>query len=227
MMNTAPVQSRRPWVRRGRVIVASVCSAVALTSCNIVGPALMLAEGAKRIPGEFDLPVGQIGVVFIDNTEARIPERRLVTTAGAVATDEILNRTEVASMLDPNAAQLLTRRETFDEQLSIAEIGSRVGADFVIYVAPTNFTLQGDGATFTPRIGALIKVIDVQTGARLWPEDPEGREILVNYSKGQGLTPETTADMNAANVDLANTLGASIAQLFFKTDQLENVQRNR
>ena len=216
----SPTDRSRPLA----VLALAAFGLATIPGCNVVGSAVYVVQGPDKIPAAYELPEERSVLVFIDNRDGRIPERRLVSTASAAAESELLNMAKVADVVDSRPAQLLVRRESSDTPMSIAEVGRSMDASLVIYVAPDEFILSSDGASYSPKLSAYVKVLDVETGARLWPADREGYRLNLSPPPKPGLGPESAADRRAGNVGLANLLGQGIAQLFYDVDRFRTVR---
>jgi hypothetical protein len=192
--------------------------------CNVVGSAAYIIQGPDKVSAAFELPEDRSVLVFIDNSEGRIPERRLVSTASAAAESELLNLAKIVDVIDSRPAQLVVRRESAEAPMPIVEIGRAVDAELIVYVAPDEFILSSDGASYSPKLSAYVKVIDTVSGERLWPKDPEGFRLNLSPPPRPGLGPSSAADRRAGNVELANLFGQGIAQLFYDVDRFRTVR---
>ena len=109
--------------------------------------------------------------------------------------------------------------------MSITEIGQKVGAKTVVYVAINRFELQGAGQTFLPSAVVSVKVLDVESGQRLWPGTAQGQMIRVGGEYQPGEIPDTATEVTRAQESLALQAGIGVAQLFYTHEITESVTR--
>lgn len=102
------------------------------------------------------------------------------------------------------------------KKLSIQHIGKEVGADLVVYVNITDFSLQSDpdNPLIFPKAKAYVKVVEVTTGERLWPIDLAG-EPLETSGRMEGDLASDSADNSKWSDQLTDQLAVEVAMLFF------------
>lgn len=171
-------------LRRNSVVfarVAAACASVAAgaallasAGCNIIVPAAYILEGPPTVDAAFVLPEGKRTVVFVDDTKNDLPRTALRVKIGDTIVESLLEQglvTEAISSSD--AMQVARRRDTDSKKLSIAQIGEECGAEIVIYVKIKSFMLTPDGSVPRPIGETEVKVLDIGTGERIFP-DPNG-----------------------------------------------------
>lgn len=185
------------------------------TGCNIVGAGTYLVHGPAKDPAEFTIPQQTI-VVFIDDRANVLPRSRFVKQIAMRATNELLKVQKVVpEAIDPDAITREAARERAGSLMSIEEIGRKVQADIVIYAVPRKFTLVDERGT-VPTCIMEVKVIDAESGARLWPGPTQYEYHRLNVE----LAYKSTLDYDPNRVDelqqkLADVAGLRLAQLFF------------
>jgi len=183
--------------------------------CNIVGPAMYLVQGPDKTPAQFTLPQ-QTTVIFIDDRANILPRSRLVRQMALSATNELLKVQQVIpEAIDPDAINREAVRETRGHLMSIDEIGRKVGAGIVIYAVPRQFSLVDDRGT-VPTCILEVKVVDTESGLRLWPgpREYEYHRLVVELAYKSPLRyDEGKAD--ELQQQLATTAGLRLAQLFY------------
>lgn len=183
--------------------------------CNLVGAGTYLISGPEKTPARYTLPQQTI-VVFIDDRANVLPRSRFVNQIAMRATNEILKVQElVPEAIDPAAVNRESARETTGNIMSIEEIGRKVHADIVIYAVPRQFTLVDERGTM-PTCIMEVKVVETESGARLWPPptDYEYHRLTVE------LAYKSTFEYDPNKVDelqqkLADVTGLRLAQLFY------------
>ncbi len=213
-------------------LLASVAAALA-GGCNIAGPAFYFLHGPEKVPAAYTLDKAKSTVIFLDDRTNRIPSRATRDLIGKTAEEDLLNQGIVADMVQSRKIQTVVARERYGKPMGIAEVGRAVDARVVIYAWVDQFTLSTDGQTFAPAAALRLKVVDAETGARLFPPpDTDGWYALsVVVPPQQGNTPDGSAPRQQAEQNLARYVGQSLARVFYKHEStkspadLEDVSR--
>lgn len=186
--------------------------------CNIAGPALYFLHGPDKTPAVFTLDKHKSTVVFIDDRTNRIPSRATRDLIGITAEEALLAEDVVADMVQSRKIQTVVARERYGKPLGIAEVGRAVDAKVVVYAWVDQFTLSTDGQTFAPTAALRIKVIDAESGQRLFPgPDTDGWfAFSVAVPAQQGVAPDTSALRQRSEQSLARYTGQSLARLFYE-----------
>lgn len=207
---------------------AVVCTFGALASCNIVGPALYFVHGPPKVEAKTELDEARTHVVFVDDRRSLLPRRSLRRTIGTVCEETLIAKDVLpAEKVIPSSAALQAARgESADQLMSIAEIGTQVGADVVIYIDLQRWTLSQDGATISPTAQAAVKIYDAANKTRLWPADEAEWPVLVQSPpRVQGAMPTDRRAISRLEEALAGTLGLEVAKLYF-TYEVDSVESN-
>ena len=216
-----PNATNRSLCRTAHALAALTLVGSMLAGCNLVAGATMLVKGPPTVAAAYRLPEATT-VVFVDDRTNVLPRRVLRETIGRAAEGELLRKTVVPDMVSSRSADLAVSQETLDEPLTIAQIGAAVGADQVIYVTIDAFTLSADGATLLPQAVLRVKVIDVATSERIWPDEHRGQEISPALEFRRGQSPESRTEMLRLQEELAASCGVAVAQLFFKHERTQS-----
>ena len=128
----------------------------------------------------------------------------------------------IDDLISARGTHIAARQESHDNPLSLQAIGEAVDADVLIWISIDSFSLTPDGQTFAPISETRVKIIDVATGERLWPEEPEGFSRVIRMPTQQGMAPTTRAEVLEAQQNLASWTGIGVAQLFFKREMTED-----
>ncbi|HYE02520.1 MAG TPA: hypothetical protein VD963_04725 [Phycisphaerales bacterium] len=206
-----------------RAVLAGLLGAVLLSGaagCNIIGPAAYFAMGPEKVPAQYQLDEHKPVVVFVDDRASRVPDRVVRRRIGQAADEHLVARKLAKDVIAADSVAAVVAREKFGRPMGIADVGRAVSAGQVVYVRIEEFTLSADGTAFAPRAVADVKVVDVETGTRLWPDgDPGYHQLVVELPPRQGTAPRTTAELIEAQRVLAQRLGTAIGQLFYEHEQ--------
>jgi hypothetical protein len=199
------------------MLAAMGCGA-ALSSCNIVGPAVAIVHGPEKVPAAFELDPELPTVIFIDDRNSRVPRRSLRLMMAQEAEKALLDADKIKDMISAQSALSASQGDKDGRPLSIAEIGKAVGASVVIYATVDSFSLFPDGQAFAPICQMRVKVIDATSDKRVWPEDRAGHAVVTRAVVRGEITPNTN-DRARAEDDLARQAGMDLAQLFYKHER--------
>jgi len=204
----------RPAMRLALIMIMGVMLLSATAGCNIIIPASYLIEGPPKIPAVFELPSKRT-VVIVDDKANRMARVALRVEVGDSTGTELLANDVVAEVITTrDAVALIRRMDTASKPISIQRIAESLGAEQVIYVEIDEFVLAGGRSEGGPQAVALIKVLDITTGTRLWPS--VGSEAVA--SELQDINPsilDTSAGRREIEDKLAAKLGSDIAKYFY------------
>ncbi|MSR44050.1 MAG: hypothetical protein EXS15_01655 [Phycisphaerales bacterium] len=204
----------QPFVRRCRIALVVVGGAVALQGCNFLIPLTYLAEGPPKAPAAFELPSKRTAFV-VDDRKNRMARVALRVEIGESAATGLLENSVVPEVISTRDSVAMVRRlDTASKPVSIQRVGESLGAEQVVFIEVDEFNLSGGRAEGGPEAVALVKVIDITTGERLWPS--AGSEAV--QSSLQDIDPSlitTSAGRREIEDKLAAQLGDDIAKLFY------------
>lgn len=200
---------------------ACLLASVALWSggCNLVGAGAYIIHGPEKQPAEYVLPQ-KMAVVFIDDRANVFPRSRLIQQTALRATNELLKVAKVVpGALDPSTITREAARETTGRLMPIDEIGRKVNAEIVIYAVPRTFSLADERGTI-PTCILDVKVVDCQTGERLWPAatESEYHSLTVELAYKSPLRYEDER-LQELQQKLADVTGLRLAQLFYQHER--------
>lgn len=194
---------------------------VVLSGCNLVAAGYFVVKGPPKVPSVYTLDPKRSMVVYVDDRANRLPRRNLRQTIAEQIEATLLKNEAVSDVIASRGAMIATTSESFDEPMSLVEIGRAVDAEVLIWIAIDSFMLTPDQVSFVPTARVRVKVIDVVTGDRLWP--PAGEPLTpIGFSmkQQQGTVPTTRGDMLKAYEQLAKYSGIGIAQMFFEHEAM-------
>ena len=201
--------------------ISVICAAVLLVAgCNYLLPAIYIIEGPPKAPAAFELPSKRT-VVIVDDKINRMPRVALRVGIGdSVGTHLLENDVVPETITTRDAVALIRRMDTASKPISIQRICESLGAEQVVYVEIDEFNLSGGREEGGPEAVALVKVLDIANGSRLWPT--AGSEAVQSFL--QDINPSlitTSAGRREVEDKLAEKLGEDIAKLFYAHERRE------
>ncbi|CAN0562765.1 unnamed protein product, partial [Laminaria digitata] len=154
---------------------------------------------------------------------SRITQRRLRYAIAENATQELLQKRILVDMVDPRGILTAASNEQYGKQMSISELGRAVDADIVIYAVVTDFSMTPEAGAYLPRCSMRVKLVETNTGERLWPNDERGHMVNVQIPQRPGTGPATSGDRVEIEQSLSERAGLGLAQLFYKHEIQETV----
>ena len=186
-----------------------------IVGCNIVGAVTYKVAGPTPIAPKYAPPKEPM-VVLVERYNAPSSS---VTESETLAKEIFrdLSAHDVAQQIDPITVMNLRDEDPQKfKTMTVSQIGSRVTARQVLYVNLTAAGIESSdgGGMFRGVMAARVKVIDVATGATVWPTDaadgyPISGEIKPTLAN-QSATPD------AARLALIRKMAVSTARLFYK-----------
>lgn len=201
---------------------AALLLGLGIGGCNYLIPASYLIEGPPKEEARYELPRRKT-VVYVDDRANRMTRAALRTAVGEEVGTLLLQQALVPEVISAKDAVAYARRvDTSDKQVSIRKIGEAVGAEQVIYIDVDDYRISSDGATPQPAAVVNVKVIDVASGARLWPDGTDAGETLVVRTREQSLDLYgSSAGRRKVEDALAKQLAEDVSKLFYEHEKRE------
>lgn len=215
------MNTKYPWTNKARVVrffpsifLCSLCAH--LFGCNAAMLEMMLAGQDPKVPAECVLTEGTVAIV-IDDHDLSIVENPLVTGYLYEALADDLRTNAAAGKVVPYRRWQETLQADpalMDLSVSLQRIGQRLQADQVVHVRLTEFALRDRGGdiVYRARMQAAVKVIDVNTGNRVWPVSRSGK--TVRY-EGRFQTLRDTQATDAMTRQVCRQVASKIALFFY------------
>ena len=197
-----------------------VCIVPLVGACNILIPASYIVDGGPKADAAFTLPEKKT-VVIVDDSTNHMSRVAMRSTLGDTVAEQLLEQDLVPEVISTrDAIAVMRKSDSAGHPMSIQRIGEALGVDQVIYLKIDQFSLVGSGIDRAPEAIVLVKVIDVTSGARLWPN--AGSEAV----RGQLLDIEPSATSTSAGRreiedKLAAETGEEVAKLFYRHERRE------
>lgn len=201
------------------------------TSCNILGPVAVIAAGPPTNDALVELDPALTYVIVIDDLKSRVPRRSLRDEISTSAEEALLREGVMPKdnlIAGKAALRVSADEDQFGTPLSVAELGERLGANAVIYVAMERWTLSRDGGTLSPSIVGLVKVVDARSNTRIWPPGGGAGYRLVmepNMKVNNVELPRDLGQRAQTEQAVARQFGVALAQTFFKHDVSDSAKR--
>ena len=200
---------------------------LASSGCNIVTPVAYAIHGPEKVMPMYTLDKNASTVIFVDDPSSKIALRRLRYTIADTATKVLLEQRVLTDMIDPRGILAAAGKERHSERMSITELGKSVGADIVVYAVVTEFSLFPEAGSYTPTATMRLKVIDVASGERLWPDNEFGHLFKVAIPQLPSTTGLGASEKIKTESELAARAGLGLAQMFYKHEVPETVITQR
>jgi hypothetical protein len=199
-------------------ILASAFTACVLTilaGCQLAGVVLS-AMPPPDIPARYEI-ADQPTLIFVDDPADIVPALPLMGQIAHHAGLLLKNEKVVTQIIDPSSVDALRFKHSDFSTWSVTRVGQELGAKQVIYVMVERFQLVGPDQFYEPVVWMRVKLIDVQSGRRLFPEqdgpgDPVQSAVMLRKTVESG----TPGGEQALSRQLAQQAGEDVARVFFK-----------
>ncbi len=201
-------------------IALALAACVCLTGCNILLPASYIAQGGPKAPAAYVLPAKRTAVI-VDDRANRMSRVALRVEIGESVATELLENDVIPEAISTRDSVAYARRSDSAKQpISIQRIGEALGAEQVIFIEVDQFVLAGGSEQGGPEAVALLKVFDITSGTRLWPN--AGSEAVQSFLRDiEPSLLQTSAGRREIEDKLAQQLGSDIAKLFYEHERRE------
>jgi len=206
-----PLQHHRSLTLVGLIAVALSTQ----LGCQSFAGLIVAFKGGNLIEAEYDMPEGPLLILF-DDRGGRVDQPKAIREAHRKISDLFAEKDVNTKVIDFPQTQRFKQQEEDYDKLTIREIGEKLGADNVLYIAVEKFTLnQEPGAPiFQGLFEVRCKVVstDRERDVREWPSSPAGKRVTVQTdptTDDGDVSPGQVAD------ELGDKLGEKVAKLFF------------
>ena len=186
-----------------------------MVGCQAPGYLLDAVIPPDRIPAAYN-PDDRRTLVFIDDRAGALPQS---TLRGAIAASVAhhLERTKVVSDFIPHSQfeQARLNEDDFDAW-SVVRVGRHLEAEQVIYVTIDRFEPADPEQTQGPSAAVRVRLVDVESGNRLFPEDGHGYPVRTQMSFRHNRSSTTTGASVVLAQNLAHKVGEDVAKLFHR-----------
>ncbi len=178
-----------------------------LCGCAQLGALIAVASGGETLPAEYKLAKGPLAIVLDDPEQFGVPTDAMRAFHDAIVQD-FQDQKVNKQVVQFSELQKLRQKEQQYDDMSVRQIGEKLGADQVLYCKVTYWALKerpGD-PHFRGKATVGIKVDSTERkrDVKLWPAD---RDYLI-------ITAQTDPDLNeatGAESQVARQLGEKLA----------------
>ncbi|MHB1155479.1 MAG: hypothetical protein ACYC26_01435 [Phycisphaerales bacterium] len=201
---------------RAGLAAVLMTAAFALAGCDTVGYVATAIGGGGDIPALYALK-DRPTLVFVDD-----PAHKLSTTtlAGLIAGrvgQELEDQKVVTRVIDPTVVDQMRAEHSEFATWPIDKIGKQAGAEQVIYISVQEWRMVTEGgAMYEPTCEVRVKVVDVPSGTRLFP-DPStelGYPMVTQRRHTDMLQADAATGLVLAR-DLAEHAAGDTAKMFY------------
>lgn len=194
--------------------IAMACGLLVLCGCQQLGGLWAVLSGGDEVPAEFKLTEGPIALLVDDPDSLAVAPEALRAMHDRVE-QELTTREVNKRLVSFDETQRLQQSERRYDDLSIRQIGEKLGAEQVIYCRVQYWATRANPGDpqFEGQFRVAVKVIDTKHAAdvKLWPTD--GPPRVVSARTDPDLSDAADAEIDVAR-KLGQKLGRSVALLF-------------
>lgn len=186
----------------------------AVAGCNIVGAVQYATMGPPRQEAQY-VPEKRPTVVFVENYQAPSQVALDADAFTALMARELMANGVVPVVGQEELFELRERKgpEAF-AKMRISEVGRAVGAEQVLYIELLSSRVEeAAGGLTKARMAARLKLVDVETGRTLWPEDMSNG-FPVAYETPMAKREETVS-LKTVREEMLRTMARRTARLFY------------
>lgn len=197
--------------------------------CNYIAAAVVLTQGRGKVPAVVELNKDAKTVILIDDLSNKVPRRSLRDEIGATADAQLLKNKVITDgrLISAASARRAASSDTAADRQSAVDIGREVGAEIVIYVTMTGWTLQQEPGFISPAASAQISILDTISNARVWPQGEMTHPFIVRVPRSPGESNMSLSEKSKWEKMLAQRFGTELAKLFYTHEKESLSQQTR
>ncbi len=215
----------RDRIRHYSALLCLVTLCLCCASCEAPDFAAYVIAGPPKIKAKYKLEPRQT-LVIVDDPQNLLGDLNYPTVIAANANFHMQDKGVLPPEMiiaQDHLTVLAANMGDRYQSTPIDEVGKRLKADQVIYVLIRSVDLTDKNTYYEPTAHCEVKVIDVQTGQRLFPARPENKMAQPN-EPGETLTvtiDKQTVDRTRRHAmsnlarALSERIGLEVAGLFF------------
>ena len=160
-------------------------------------------------------PEDRVTTVFVEDRDNALPQPPLRTAIAASVAHYLQRERVVTEFTNPGDLERLRLNEENFRNWSIARIGRELEAEQVLYVTVERFHVADPEQTRGPNAHVRAKLIDVESGERIFPErDSQGHQVRTEM-RFQHRQPDSYGHSALLAQHLAQRVGEDVAKLFY------------
>ncbi|MFP4106506.1 MAG: hypothetical protein ACLFVU_10505 [Phycisphaerae bacterium] len=200
-------------MKRPAVAALMLTTSFLLSGCaTLLGYTVARLAPPPKVPAAYDPPKDKQLLVMVDDPYQRATSELLKRQLSEEISRRLVSEDVVASTVPYDRLMDVMLSHPEFQQLSVSEIGRKCGADMVLVVEITDFSVRD--RRYTPlwkgTLETEVRLVDVEEG-RLWPVD-----TLRGHRVEPIETPETQEDSPSYGSKLTKELAAQMADRISK-----------
>ncbi|HOF18142.1 MAG TPA: hypothetical protein PK082_04470 [Phycisphaerae bacterium] len=206
-----------------KAFLAATLTAAALSAGGCAAFAWFVAQFAppQKVKAQFTPPSGKKILVFVDDPYFKVDYEPLkAELANRINQRLVANKVAAATIPYDRFVDLLAATPDFN-RLRVSEVGSRLGADLVLYVQIDQFSLRDDPANplWHGRLRTSVRLVRSDApqseDLRLWPLDRKEGYPVPEQTVPESANTSPTYGAELARL-LADGMADRIAKLFYE-----------
>ncbi|MEO1130762.1 MAG: hypothetical protein AAFX05_13805 [Planctomycetota bacterium] len=200
------------------IVLALLASTLLAGGCNYVGAAFVLASGPPKVQAVVELDDSRSHVIFIDDLNSVMPRRALRDVIGQQAEETLLRSEtlEQQKLIASSSARRAAAGDTIDARLAAVDVARLVGAEVMVYVTMTGWTLEAEPGMVSPWASCEVRLLDAVGNQRIWPDGERTHPLVVQVPSNTTSALGTSIAERSQYEDLlARRVGDQLAKLFF------------
>ncbi len=178
---------------------------------------LFVPDPRQLVKAEYRIPKDKKVAILIDDNLAPLPNAKMKNKLAEKIFNILIANKAIKDyqVIKYEKVRRIANRVVDNKKISIKKVGELVKADYVIYINIIEFNLQSDADNplIKPIARAYVKVIEVETGNRVWPVSFLGKEVIATQRMAAELA--NSSHNSEYTNKLLNALAEQIANLFF------------
>lgn len=198
----------------GALAIAAVMTAV--VGCQATAPILDPLFGNPGVEAVHE-PANVKTLIFIDDPSQRLPNVPMAGMIADRAARDLQANEAITDIIEPHKLDQLRLNQPGFHTWAIDRIGRTLGAKQVIYVLVDSFvtsTVAEHGELARPVASVRVKIVDVTSGRRVFPDSPDGHVLGVKFYYKQAIDNER-GTRQLLERKLADRVGEDLAKLFY------------
>jgi len=201
-----------------RSLLAATLASMMLCAPGCAIPAWLAAQFGpeKKVPAEYEPTKGKTILVLVDDMLNPVDYEPVKIHLTEMLNEQLLAH-KVAAKTIPytRIGEFIAATPDFNS-MAVCEVGSKLGADMVLYVQIDKFSLRDPAASqelWKGRLQTTIRLVDVKAG-RLWPTDrPVGH--MVPAAETRTVSDDSPTRAETISKALAAETADRIAKYFY------------
>lgn len=196
--------------------LAIATAMVALAGCQAATPILDPLFGNPSVKA-VHTPDNVTTLIFVDDPSQRLPNVPMAGLIADRAARDLQANEAITNVIEPRKLDQLRLNQPGFHTWAIDRIGRTLGAKQVIYVLVDSFvtsTVADHGELARPIASVRVKIVDVVSGRRLFPDSSDGHVLGVKFYYKQAIDGER-GTRQLLERKLADRVGEDIAKIFY------------